>query len=58
MVLLSLSGLLFALFVLNVLVGSFQGPHMLSDLGKIFLLFVASTLFIIATLQREGKNKY
>lgn len=51
------SGILFGLFVLNVLSGALMSQVYLSDVQEMLLLFVASIVFVAAILKREADSK-
>jgi len=55
--LLALSGGLFAVFVLNVTMGSITGTPLIGIVGEMLLLFAASIAFVIAVLKREAREK-
>lgn len=52
---LALSGLAFAVFAANVMVGATTGAPFLGDVGEMLALFAASAIFVAAVLQREAK---
>lgn len=47
----------FALFVINVSIGSFGGSPFLGIVGEMLLLFAASVAFVAAVLRREADEK-
>jgi len=51
------AGTLFAIFALNVALGSFGGAPFLGDVGEMLLLFSASVAFVAAVLKREAAAK-
>lgn len=55
------SAALFAIFALNVAIGSFGGKPFLGDVGEMLLLFATSLTFVAAilkseTVRRQGKK--
>ena len=52
-----LSIAVFAVFIINVALGKAAGAAFLSDIGEAIVLFIASTLFVVATLISESRNK-
>ncbi len=51
------AGILFAVFLLNVVIGSAGGNPFLSDVGEMLILFAASLAFVAAILKREAVKK-
>ncbi|MEM8876730.1 MAG: hypothetical protein AAGD23_02550 [Pseudomonadota bacterium] len=45
---------LFALFTINVGMGSFADSSFLGDVGEMLVLFAASIAFVVAILNREA----
>ena len=45
---------LFALFTINVAMGSFADSSFLGDVGEMLVLFAASIAFVVAVLNREA----
>lgn len=54
---LALAGALFAVFVINVSMGSITGTVLLGIVGEMLLLFAASVSFVVAILKREANEK-
>lgn len=57
---LMLAGVLFAVFVVNVVLGATGGTAFLGDIGEMLTLFAATLAFVAAVLKREAaarKNK-
>lgn len=54
---LAAAGVLFAIFVLNVTMGSMTGMPVLGIVGEMLLLFAASIAFVVAILRREAQEK-
>ncbi|TRD19737.1 hypothetical protein [Palleronia caenipelagi] len=52
-----LSGILFAVFVGDVVIGATSGSSYLSDVQQMLVLFAASIAFTVAILRAEGKAK-
>jgi len=52
-----ISAALFALFALNVGLGSVGVGPMLGDVGEMLVLFAAAIAFVVAILQREAAAK-
>ncbi|MEC5324046.1 hypothetical protein [Aurantimonas sp. A3-2-R12] len=50
---LAATGVVFAIFVANVVLGAMAGKAFLSDVGEMLVLSLASILFVIAVLHRE-----
>lgn len=48
---------LFAVFSLNVAIGSAGGKPFLGDVGEMLLLFAVSLSFVAAILKREAAKK-
>lgn len=55
--LLAAASALFALFVINVSIGSFGGSPFLGIVGEMLLLFTASVVFVAAVLRKEADEK-
>ena len=51
------SACLFAVFLVNVLMGSFGGNGFLSDVSEMLVLFVSAIFFVIAILKKEAEAK-
>ena len=51
------SAIVFALFALNVAIGSMTGKTFLGDVGEMLVLVAASTLFVVAILKKEADRK-
>lgn len=51
---LALAALLFAVFSLNVVMGSLTASPFLGDIGEMAVLFAASVAFVVAILKREA----
>ena len=49
--------IVFAGFVLNVVVGATTGSAILSDVQEMLVLFAASIAFVAAILRREAREK-
>lgn len=49
--------LLFAIFVVNVVLGALSGSPFLGDIGEMLMLFAASIAFVVAVLRREEAAK-
>jgi hypothetical protein len=47
----------FAIFALNVALGSYGASPFLGDVGEMLLLFAASVAFVIAVMKREAATK-
>lgn len=54
---LGLSGLLFALFAVNVMMGSFANASFMGDVSEALVLFGSALCFVAATLKREADEK-
>ncbi|QDG79360.1 hypothetical protein [Labrenzia sp. PHM005] len=54
---LALAGGLFAVFVINVSMGSITGTALLGIVGEMLLLLAASVSFVVAILKREANEK-
>lgn len=54
---LAAAGVLFAIFVVNVSMGSVTGSPMIGIVGEMLLLFAASIAFVVAILKREAQEK-
>lgn len=52
-----ISGVLFAAFFGNVMLGAFSGSPILNDVQEMLLLFAASIAFVAAILKREAQAK-
>lgn len=50
---LAAAGIVFAVFVTNIVIGASGGQVFLSDVGEMLTLFLACAFFVIAVLQRE-----
>ncbi|MEM9049269.1 MAG: hypothetical protein AAGC92_11185 [Pseudomonadota bacterium] len=48
---------LFAVFVVNLVLGAFGGTPFLSDVGEMLLLLATVLFFVILVLQREAQSK-
>ncbi len=48
---------LFAVFALNVGMGSFGSGPFVGDVGEMLLLFAATIVFVVAILKREADEK-
>lgn len=48
---------LFAIYALNVVLGSMGAGVFLGDVGEMLVLFAASAMFVVAILQREAAKK-
>lgn len=48
---------LFAIFLLNVVIGSAGGRPFLGDVGEMLALFAACLAFVAAILKREAARK-
>ena len=55
--LLALAAALFAVFVINVSIGSFGGTPFFGNVGEMILLFAVSIAFTASVLKREAKSK-
>ncbi len=51
------SAAVFVVFALNVMLGAFSQSAFLGDIGEMLVLFVASSLFVVAILQKESDRK-
>ena len=51
------SAIVFAVFALNVAIGSITGKILLGDVGEMLVLVAASTLFVVAILKKEADRK-
>lgn len=47
----------FMIYFANVALGAFAGAAFLGDVGEMLVLFLASTLFVVAILQKEADRK-
>jgi hypothetical protein len=56
-VLLALASVLFAVFVINVSIGSFGGSPFLGNVGEMLLLLAVSIVFVAAVLRGEADEK-
>ena len=54
---LAASAVVFAAYFTNVAMGAFAGSTLLSDVGEMLVLFVASILFVVAILQKEADRE-
>jgi hypothetical protein len=52
-----LSGILFAIFFGNVLMGSLGGTSYLGDIGEFLVLLLTAICFTVAILKSEAKAK-
>lgn len=52
-----LAAVLFAVFVLDVVLGALSGGSFLNDVQEMLVLFAASVAFVIVILSREAKAK-
>lgn len=48
------SGLVFAVYFANVVMGAFANNAFLGDVSEMLVLFAATILFVIAILKREA----
>lgn len=48
---------IFALFTLNVLIGTLSGAGFLSDVGEMLILLSATILFVVGILRKEAAEK-
>lgn len=48
---------LFAIFALNVVMGSMGAGAFLGDVGEMLVLFAASAMFVVEILKREAARK-
>ena len=48
---------LFAVFLVNVVLGAFGGANFFGDVGEMLVLFAASVAFVAAILRREAAQK-
>ncbi|MCV0426310.1 MAG: hypothetical protein K5905_12615 [Roseibium sp.] len=55
--LLALASVFFALFVINVSIGSFGGSPFLGNVGEMLLLCAVSIAFVAAVLRKEADEK-
>ncbi|MTI43137.1 hypothetical protein JM93_00057 [Roseibium hamelinense] len=55
--LLALAGGLFAVFVINVSIGSFGGTPFFGNVGEMLCLFAVSVAFTAAVLKKEAERK-
>ncbi|CTQ51862.1 hypothetical protein LP7551_00378 [Roseibium album] len=55
--LLALASVLFAVFVINVSIGSFGGSPFLGNVGEMLLLLAVSIVFVAAVLRGEADEK-
>lgn len=51
------TAILFAIFALNVGLGSMGGAVFLGDVGEMLLLFATAIMFVIAILKSEAASK-
>ena len=51
------AAVLFAVFTVNVAMGSMGGGGFLGDVGEMLVLFAASIAFVAAILKREANAK-
>lgn len=54
---LALAAICFAVFGLNVGLGSFAGNAFLSDVGEMLVLFAAAIFFVVAIVKKEAAAK-
>ena len=54
---LALAAALFALFAINVGMGSFADSSFLGEVGEMLVLFAASIAFVMAILKKEADAK-
>ena len=52
-----LAGVMFAIFSLNVAMGSFAHAAFLGDVGEMLLLFATSIVFVVAILKSETARR-
>ena len=52
-----ISGVLFLIFGLNVVLGSLGGPQFLGDLGELLVVIASVIFFVITIIQRENREK-
>lgn len=52
-----ISGIIFSLFVLNVVLGAFASAAFMGDVGEMITLFIATLFFVAAVLKREAAEK-
>lgn len=50
------AGILFAVFVANIVLGASGGAQFLGDVGEMLVLFAASIAFTAAILRREAQR--
>lgn len=55
--LLALASVFFAVFVINVSIGSFGGSPFLGNVGEMLLLFAVSIAFVAAVLRGEADDR-
>ncbi|WP_422377538.1 hypothetical protein [Roseibium sp.] len=55
--LLALAAALFAVFAINVTIGSFGGTPFFGNVGEMILLFAVSIMFTAAVLRREANER-
>ena len=51
------AGILFLIFVANVVLGAVSGSPMIGDVAEMLILFTASVLFVAVILRREADAK-
>ena len=54
--LLSISGVFFAVFIGNVVLGSSSNSPLVGDVGEMLLLFATSVFFVAAILKRAAAD--
>ncbi|MGI9400670.1 MAG: hypothetical protein ACR2O0_05410 [Rhizobiaceae bacterium] len=52
-----ISGVLFFIFGLNVVLGSIGGPQFLGDLGELLVVIASVVFFVVTIIQRENREK-
>lgn len=52
---LGLAATLFAIFVVNVVIGSTGGTRFLGDVGEMLVLLASACAFVVAILQAEAR---
>jgi hypothetical protein len=56
-VVLALAAILFAAYVLDVVLGATSGASFLGDVGELSVLFAASVAFVAEIVRREAKAR-
>jgi len=51
------SAVLFSIYLANVVIGAFDGPRFLADVGEMLVLFSAAIAFTATILRREAQDK-